>query len=218
MRLPIIKELRKREYREIASFQDMVIDLLYRTDSSIILHGGTTVWRCFSGNRFSTDIDAYLTNRINAKALKRRLSALAADYGINVEKVKDSGNLLFIGFSLNNTYLKVEINHTLKKLNPLATRFERVDGTFTDVLALSPEGLIAEKINAYSDRRFIRDIYDVYILSEYAKKEPDLKKKVNDFLSNIAQPVDEEDLKVLIYAGPVPSFQSMVSSIKARFS
>ena len=70
MRLPIIKELRKREYREIASFQDMVIDLLYRTDSSIILHGGTTVWRCFSGNRFSTDIDAYLTNRINAKALK----------------------------------------------------------------------------------------------------------------------------------------------------
>ena len=143
---------------------------------------------------------------------------MAADYGINVEKVKDSGNLLFIGFSLNNTYLKVEINHTFKKLNPLVTRFERVDGTFTDVLALSPEGLIAEKINAYSDRRFIRDIYDVYILSEYAKKEPDLKKKVNDFLSNIAQPVDEEDLKVLIYAGPVPSFQSMVSSIKARFS
>ncbi|MCL4552123.1 MAG: hypothetical protein M1305_00995 [Candidatus Marsarchaeota archaeon] len=50
--LPIIQRLKKKGYREIASFHDAVVDLLYQTESSVILHGGTAVWRCYGGGRF----------------------------------------------------------------------------------------------------------------------------------------------------------------------
>lgn len=52
MLLPIIQRLKKKEYREIAPFHDAVVDLLYQTESSVILHGGTAVWRCYGGGRF----------------------------------------------------------------------------------------------------------------------------------------------------------------------
>ena len=70
MRLPIIKRLKKREYREIATFQDYAIDILYRSYSNMILHGDTVIWRCFAGNRFSNDIDTYLDPKISLKNTK----------------------------------------------------------------------------------------------------------------------------------------------------
>ena len=216
MKLPIVKKLKKREYSEIATFQDSIIDLLYSTNSNIVLHGGTVIWRCFGGNRFSNDIDAYLTTGINFENMKDKLKKAAIDYGIKIEKAKDTGNLLFIGLSLGNTYLKVEINHVIKNLRPVAIRFERVDGTFRDVLSLSAEDLIIEKIDAYTDRRFIRDIYDIYILSNYADKKSNIKKRVSNFLKDLSPPVNEEDLASLIYDGPIPSFKSMLVHIKRK--
>ncbi len=216
MKLPIIKKLKKREYSEIAVFQDAIIDLLYNADNSIVLHGGTVVWRCFSGNRFSNDIDAYLNKKIDMDNLRRDLESIAEGYNIKIEKTKDTGNLIFIGFSIGTTYLKVEINHIPKSLKPIATRFERVDGTFTDVLTLTPDELILEKIAAYSNRRFIRDIYDMYILSSYIQNEKLLKEKLSKFIDNLKEPIDEEELKILIYDGPVPTFKSMINSIRGR--
>ena len=46
-----------------------------------------------------------------------------------------------------------------------------------DVLTLSPENLILEKIGAYENRRFIRDIYDVYHLSNYVTEARKIRKK-----------------------------------------
>ena len=216
MRLPIIKRLKKREYREIATFQDYAIDILYRSYSNMVLHGGTVIWRCFAGNRFSNDIDAYLDPKINLKDTKDKLKSAAEEQGIKLEKIKDTGNLMFIGFSLGDTYLKIEISHFIKNMNPIAMRFERVDGTFSDILSISANDLLAEKIAAYNDRRFIRDIYDIYILSSYIEKNNKITKTVSNFLNNMPSPVNEKDLATIIFDGPIPSLQSMLMQIKGR--
>ncbi|MCL4383483.1 MAG: nucleotidyl transferase AbiEii/AbiGii toxin family protein [Candidatus Marsarchaeota archaeon] len=218
MKLPILKMLKKREYSELALFQDTVIMMLYQIDSTIILHGGTCVWRCFNGSRFSNDIDIYLKSRSNLENLKRNVLSVASDYDIKVEKIKDTGHLIFIAFSFGNIYLKVEINYIKKDLHPVATRFEKVDSTYTEVLALTPEDLILEKIAAYSHRLFIRDIYDIYILCDYVQEKAKIKNAVINFIQKIKQPVNEEDLKVLIYEGPIPSFRNMIEYIKGRFA
>ena len=94
-------------------------------------------------------------------------------------------------------------------------RFERVDGTFSDILSISANDLLAEKIAAYKDRRFIRDIYDIYILSSYIEKNNGITKKVSDFLNKLPSPVNESDLAAIIYDGPIPTFQSMLMQIRS---
>jgi predicted nucleotidyltransferase component of viral defense system len=218
MNLPILKRLKKREYLQLALFQDTIVSLLYQVDSTIVLHGGTCIWRCFNGSRFSNDIDVYLKSLTNLEKIKSDILAIASDYGIRLEKIKNTGNLIFMGFSSGDTYLKVEINCIKRGIKPIATRFEKVDGTFTEVLALSPEDLILEKIAAYSDRLFIRDIYDIYILSDCTTENKKIQKNVIDFIDKIKKPTNEKDLKDLIYEGPIPTFKSMVEHIRGRFS
>ncbi len=220
MKPPIINMLKKREYRELASFQDDAVDILYQTDNTIIMHGGTAIWRCYGGGRFSNDIDIYLTSKEQLERLKESISRVAPAHGVKVEKIKDTGNLVFIGLSINGVYMKVEINYTKTALKPILQRFEKVDGTYTEILTLSPGDLILEKIEAYTDRRFIRDIYDIYILSNYADaaENTKLKPKVLSFLNSIAPPVNEEGLVAILYSGPIPSFDTMVKYIRGRFA
>jgi predicted nucleotidyltransferase component of viral defense system len=218
MKIPIIKLLKKREYQDISKFQDVIVTILYQIDSRIILHGGTAVWRCFSGSRFSNDIDAYISSKDELESLKTGVLSAASDQGIKIEKIKDTGNLIFMEFSSGDSYLKVEMNYAKGRISAIATRFEKVDGIYTEILTLSPEDLILEKIAAYSDRRFIRDIYDMYILSDYVKDVEKVKKAVLTFTSNIEKPVNENDLEALIYTGPIPSFNDMVGHIRDRFS
>ncbi len=218
MKIPIIKLLKKREYQDVSKFQDVIIAVLYQIDSRFIIHGGTAIWRCFSGNRFSNDIDAYISSRDELDRLKAEVLSAASDQGIKVDKIKDTGNLIFIAFSSGDTYLKVEMNYAKKHIDAIPTRFEKVDGTYTEVLTLSPEDLILEKIAAYSDRKFIRDIYDMYILSNYVNDVEEIKKDVLAFIDKIEKPVNENDLKTLIYTGPVPSFGNMVEHIRRRVS
>lgn len=218
MKLPILNLLKRREYQELSRFQDAVVDILYSTDSSIVLHGGTAIWRCFSGSRFSSDIDAYVSSKGELDLLKKTITSAADGQGIKVEKAKDTGNLIFMAFSSGSAYLKVELNYAKGRLKPVATRFERVDGTYMEVLTLSPEDLILEKISAYSDRRFIRDIYDIYILCDYVSDPSRIRKRVIGFISNIKEPVNKAGLEALVYTGPVPTFSSMVRHISGRFS
>ncbi len=218
MRLPLIERLQTREYREIAAFQDSVIELLYNASKDVVLHGGTAVWRCYNGRRFSNDIDIYLGLESVVKDLGESLRKKAMEKGIKLDKVKDTGNLVFMGFSLGNTYLKVEINKRKEIAEPVAKRYEMVDGTYMDVVTLSPEELIEEKINAYEDRRFIRDVYDIYVLSDYVTDYKRIRGRVISFIGSMQQPVNENDLDKLIYEGPTPSFKNMKEHIKARFS
>ena len=48
------------ERLKIASLQDYIVELIYsKLEPSAILYGGTAIWRCYGGMRFSENLDIY---------------------------------------------------------------------------------------------------------------------------------------------------------------
>ena len=68
-KIPLNLKLRKKEHKRIAYIQDILVEELYTLFPEAIIHGGTAIWRCYNGNRFSEDVDVYLSRdveRINS--------------------------------------------------------------------------------------------------------------------------------------------------------
>ena len=38
----------------------MIVETLYEIFDNAVLHGGTSIWRCYKGNRISEEVDVYL--------------------------------------------------------------------------------------------------------------------------------------------------------------
>ena len=111
MELPIIYKLKRESQKELAELQDEAIEVVYELLDSAVIHGGTAIWRCYDGKRFSEDIDLYaqytedFETKIE-KALKRR--------GLSLMKFRQTENTLFSEISNGVTPMKLEI--TLKKV------------------------------------------------------------------------------------------------------
>lgn len=212
MKIPLEKKLRKRAHVELASLQDEVVDVLFSiSDSSeLVLHGGTALWRCYGGVRFSEDLDFYGSFKDD---FKEKLSIELERRGLTLLKFKKAPNVIYSKITNNQTVVKLEITRS-KPPGKVLRGYEKVDGSFIDIYTLSPQDLIREKIGAYMARRYIRDIYDVYFLSSLI--EGDVP-EVADSLDRLPKPIDEENLKVLVYSGVAPTFKEIVDKLRRRF-
>ena len=156
---PLIFRLKKENHREIAKAQDIMISSLYQVFGDAVFHGGTCIWRCYKGNRFSEDIDVYIPrdlNRIN------NFFELLIQKGLIIERKKISENSIFSTLKYNRTIVRFEA--IFKKINGSLRDYETAEGNFLIVYALTEEELIIEKANTYLSRRKIRDLYDVFFL------------------------------------------------------
>lgn len=211
MKLPIIRQLKNRNQIEVPKLQDELIIILYDIDNSMVIHGGTSLWRCYSGNRFSEHIDLYSLSFPNyLDEFKNEIKS----HELKLLKLKDTDNILFANISDGNVSVKIEINHKYYPENPVEMEYELIDGNSVNVLTLSPEDLIKEKILAYNDRRFIRDLYDIYVLIKYIKYPEYIRENLVSFINNIQKPVDEDVLKSIVYIGLAPSYSRMLDYIK----
>lgn len=213
VRIPIIKKLKKRQQVQVANLQDMLMEVIYSIVDTPVLHGGTAVWRCYGGNRFSEDLDFYFKP---SAGFEQVLQYALSSFGMKLLKYKDTGNVMFSKIGDGETEVRLETNHVLIKDGTIGD-FEKTDGSFMTVHTLPVETLIKEKMAAYRDRKAIRDIYDVYYLSSH----PDIdiaavRLEAEAFLTDIPPAIDPDVLKVLVFSGAVPTFDSMVRSIKTR--
>jgi len=212
MRIPLFNRLGKRIHVETALLQDEVVDIVYKLLPKAVLHGGTAVWRCYAGNRFSEGLDFYisLNNTFRddfANALESR--------GLSLLKFKKTRNTIFS--KVSNGTVEVRFEASFRKPAAVEARpFERVDGSFTSVFTLSPENLLLEKAEAYSNRRLVRDLYDVFVLSSMVESNKAFSKKVFLFVEKGRLPVDEKNLKAIVFSGAIPSFKQMSLAIKRR--
>jgi len=197
---------------EIARLQDEVVEILYGIENSLVMHGGTAVWRCYGGNRFSEDLDFYCRN---ISRIENGLKVKLEERGLTLPKFRKTDNLVFCKISNGSIEVRVEINHAVKK-PAIVKSYEKSDGSFMDVLTLSPEDLILEKIDAYENRKFIRDIYDIHHLLNYATGG--MEKLAGFITSAIKAPVDEENLKAIVYSGKIPSFNQIIEALRRRFA
>ena len=212
MKLPIAKQLKKQSQVQIAFLQDEIVDILYSLADDLIFRGGTAIWRCYHGKRFSEDLDFYSLSFTN---IMKEFHESVISHGLSVPRIEDTGNVIFSTIRNNDATIRVEINHVSDVTGNLM-KYELTDGSNVEVLSLTADQFINEKILAYTDRRYIRDIYDIYHISTNFQLQDLTRQNLMEFLSNLPQPVDEPVLRTLVYTGLAPTFENMIMEMKRR--
>ena len=207
--IPLILKLKKNAHKEIAVAQDLIIQEIVNVFDNAVLHGGTGIWRCYNGNRFSEDIDIYLRKDIDKidlffKNLERK--------GFTIEKKRIKDNSLYSTVRINGTIVRVE--GLFKRIEGILKEYETIDGNFITIYSLAPEELIIEKVETYLKRLKIRDLYDIFFLLRYVNDTIKVNHAVKKLIKNFDRPVDEKELKVLILEGLVPDYGKMLEYIK----
>ena len=204
MRIPLHLKIKKKAHQEIAYAQDLIMEEVYNFFPKAVFHGGTAIWRCYQGNRFSEDIDMYLTDKINVKAFFEKL----AQKGFKIIKERIKDNSLYSLLEFGRTQVRFEALF-IKREHPLLKEYEMMDGNLLNVYTLSAEELLQEKISACLTRKKVRDLYDLFFLLRYVKTKPKDIDKVID-----VEIADGENLPALILSGPVPEIKQLKEYIK----
>lgn len=205
---PIINLIHSTPQLDVAELQDEVVRIIFNNITAT-MHGGTAIWRCYGGKRFSEDIDLYISKESYIDKAVDRITV--SGFRIRFNR-KRRGTVYYDVFK-DQTRVSLQIK-TSKKKGTLVS-YEMTNGNRMEIYSLSPEELIIEKIEAYSDRLLIRDIYDIMILTRRVSEKKALAKKLGVFLKGIKKPRDEGVLKDLVYSGVIPSFNDMVEYLNA---
>ena len=120
---------------------------------NFILKGGTALYLCYGLDRFSEDID--LDGR--EKGLETLVAGFceACGYSFRVAKKTETVERCFVHYGNEGKPLKIEASFRRKTIDPAETQI--VNG----ILVYNIEPLCIMKINAYTNRDKIRDLYDV---------------------------------------------------------
>jgi predicted nucleotidyltransferase component of viral defense system len=207
--IPLTLRLRKHTHKKVAEAQDMIVKELYTIFDDAVLHGGTAIWRCYNGNRFSEDIDVYIPreeNRIHA------LFKNLAKVGFTTKKKKTTDNTLYSNLEYNGTAIRFEA--LFKDAKGAIREYETSEGNILMVYTLTPEELVKEKTAAYLHRLKVRDLYDISLLLPLIKNRSEIQKDLEKLVQQYKPPSDEEDLKVLIIDGLTPTSSKMLDYIR----
>ena len=177
-------------------------------EKKAVLHGGTAIWRCYQGNRFSEDVDVYIIRNLEKSD---KFFDILAKKGLALERKKISENSIYSSLKLENTIVRFEA--LFKSSDSILKEYEKADGNLKTVYTLSAEELIKEKVEAYLRRLKIRDLYDIFFLLRYAKEDV-VKNNLIKLVKEFKEPIDEGNLKILILEGITPDKNKMLEYIK----
>ncbi len=193
---------------DLAYLQDYLIEIIYnKINPNAILYGGTAIWRCYEGNRFSDDIDIYLP----ADSLEELIKNLHR-YGLRlVSRNKELKSVITVSNVTTAALLETKEGTGENTILP----YMRVDGSTTVVQVLSPTELMIRKIEAYQGRKYIRDVYDLFVLTRFLDKHDfTVRSKLQSFLNTVKEPIDETVLRSLIYSGKNDfTFRGLISYV-----
>jgi predicted nucleotidyltransferase component of viral defense system len=215
--------IRNVDKLEKAKLEDVLIELLYTKYRDLVFHGGTAIWRCYSGNRFSRDIDFYIDiSKTERKSYYREIADFLKESGFSI-KEKGYNNVTDTMHFLveSNSKMKIGINFKYKKGIP--AEYTKVDDSKVIVISLTPKELLNEKIETYNDKLHsvrgpeVQDLYDIYYLTSLIKeRDTDTVKKLSQLIKNIEKnpPSNMRSLDELILAGLPPTFELMIEKLK----
>ncbi|MEK6871715.1 MAG: nucleotidyl transferase AbiEii/AbiGii toxin family protein [Nanoarchaeota archaeon] len=208
--IPPILKLRKQAQKDVASAQDKIVEEIFKVfGKTAVLHGGTCIWRCYKGNRFSEDVDVYIPKDLDKlNLIFENLKKL----GFIIEKKKIGKNILHSSLKLSRTIVRFEA--FFKEIKGELKEYEKIDGNVITIYTLIPEELILEKINAYQNRRKIRDLYDIFFLLRHIKNKSEVSNELRKFIKDFKNPLDEKDINGLIIEGIVPDAEGMLNYIE----
>lgn len=206
--MALVHKLKKAAHRDIAKGQDIIVQALYEVEGAAVIHGGTSIWRCYGGNRFSEDVDVYLPNKEKVGAIFEHF----VKKGFRIDKKKVGDNSVYSTLQFQRVIVRFEA--IFKKMVGSLRDYETVEGTFIPVYTLSPEQLLGEKMAAYQGRKKIRDLYDIFFLLKFVQEREKVKPLLQRLLMEFPKPADEPELKILILDSLVPTSQGMKDYIQ----
>ena len=207
--IPLIMKVKKASHKEIAQGQDILIKEAYEYFPDAVLHGGTAIWRCYKGLRFSEDIDLYIPR--DKEKIEAFFTAVEKK-GLHILKKRIRENSLYSTLQWNRVEIRFEALFLMKK--GVLKEYETAESNYLPIYTLPAEELIKEKTEAYLNRRKIRDLYDIFFLLQYVEEKKKIAQHLKKLIENFKQPVDQQELRIFILEGVVPSAQGMYDYIK----
>ena len=199
--IPLALRLRKQVHSNVAVAQDIIVKELYGVFERAVLHGGTAIWRCYGGNRFSEDVDFYLQRDLKKlDVFFRKLE----ENGFVINKRKIGEKSLFSVLEFNGVIVRFEAVFKVPLPKGVLADYESSDGNLISIYALSPEELIAEKVAAYLGRRKVRDIYDIFTLLRRVKDASAVSGELKKLVRSFKVPVDKAELALFVIKGVFP--------------
>ena len=211
-KIPLAVRLKKESHRKIAAAQDLIVREVYALFRRPVLHGGTAIWRCYVGRRFSEDLDFYIPKESEKIAA---VFVALEKVGFKVLKKKVSENSVYSELAFDRITVRFEA--TFQHIQGTLCDYENVDGTFLSIFSLTPESFIKEKIAAYLKRKKIRDLYDLYFLTNFVTDPYSLVRDFQEFFRSYEKPVDEQDLRILILEGTIPTSEELLEYLKRKW-
>src|SRR3989339_2086515 len=130
--IPLILRLKKEIHKKIAVAQDLIVQEMLNTFDNVVLHGGTAIWRCYKGNRFSEDIDVYIPGDLK-KIDMLFDSFLKKEFVIEKKKITENG--IYSNLRLNDTLVRFEA--LFKKISGSLKEYETADGNYLTIYTLT---------------------------------------------------------------------------------
>jgi predicted nucleotidyltransferase component of viral defense system len=192
--------------------QDRAIETIFSATSDAILHGGTAIWRCYSGERFSKDLDFYFKKESALRKAIGRLSQTGLKCELHQTRKANFG--LYRNYILKHGDIDIALQVTIAKINGDLVRYETANGAYRNINSLSAERLLLEKVEALSDRHKARDLYDMWILKNYGFSR-NTAETLGKALAKHPKIIDFDELKHTVY-GMLPSADAMKDDILRR--
>lgn len=197
------------------------IEVLERLNSkklldNLLFTGGTMLRLCFGLNRFSVDLDFWLAKRTNTTLLYKKIYESLAEF----YKIRDSANKFHtILFEIKSPdyprALKIEIRKIVKKIkSAIAIAYSKYAEKQVLLKVVSPEEMMKAKIEAFLERKEIRDVFDIEFLLKMGTELPKQKRTLRKLLEEIEN-LNERDYKIKL--GSIIEEQERRYYIKENF-
>jgi len=217
--------------RDLIEQEKFELEILNRLNSKRILEkltfvGGTMLRLCHGLNRFSIDIDFWLTKKVN----KNKLFIEINKYFSRFYKINDSANKLnTLLFEFKSSEypmnLKLEIR---KEIKDIETEQVIAYSKYSNIQVLlrvpTLDVMMSEKIDSFLERKEIRDIFDIEFLYKKGielKESPEKLIKIldgiklfkkNDYKVKLGSLLEKEQRKYYINE----NFKILIAAINEK--
>lgn len=223
--------------------QHIILSSIYRRTASMVFKGGTAIKKVYGLDRFSEDLDFTGLEETDMTRLfegvKKDMEVFGYENEFQVRKaIRGVGKTvrfridgpLFSGSEISCCFIYVDIS---KRETPKTRRIVRVSPIYPDVpayelIVMSEEEILAEKVRAVMTRNRARDVYDVwYLVRKGVRIRMDLlgekmryynltfSKK--DFFKAIKMKKGEWDARISKLVEDVPDFSEVSKLIEDKF-
>lgn len=157
--------------QDLIKQEQFELEVLERLNSGkllagLVFGGGTMLRLCFGLNRYSVDLDFWIVKETDMNKLYKELKEYLARFYTVRDAADKFNTLLFeIGSAGYPRSLKIEIRKETKKIKTeQAIAYSRHSNAQVFLKVVSLPDMMKAKIEAFLDRREIRDIFDMEFL------------------------------------------------------